>query len=318
MLVPLPTSPGRSRNPAAIQKITPYSRYVRKKPPPVILDEKAVNIFTDGSSLPAPRRGGVGIVIVVVDADGHEVVYDGGPVLGRPGGTNQEMELLACVEALRLVGGRHSPVDVRPFTKVVIHTDSMYVTENYPRAKFTWSTNGWYTKDGNPVLHAELWKDLLKTSAKIGKRVDIEWHQGHSATNPHNKAADKLAKASAKVPLGKPVKVSGVRRKRTANTTEAGSIRPEGQRLVLRVVTDSFLRPQKMYVYKCEVVSPDSPYFEKVDNLYSTILLKAGHTYDVRLNDEPKRPRIEELYGEVDTPPLGGDASASDSDSGAT
>ena len=268
----------------------------------VNLDENAVNIFTDGSSLPAPRRGGVGIVIVVVGADGHEMVHDGGPVLGRPGGTNQEMELLACVEALRLVGGRRSPVDVRSFTKVVIHTDSMYITENYPRARLSWSRNGWYTKDGNPVLHAELWKDLLKAVAKIGKRVDIEWHQGHSATNPHNKAADKMAKASAKVPYGKPVKVSSVRRKRTANTTEVGSIRPEGQRLLLRVVTASFLRKQ-MYVYKCEVMSTDSPYFENVDNLYSAIPLNAGHTYDVRLNDEPRRPRIEELYGEVDDSP---------------
>ena len=275
----------------------------------VNLDENAVNIFTDGSSLPGPRRGGVGIRIVVVDAGGHEVVDDGHTVLGRPGGTNQEMELLACIEALRLVGGRHSRVDVASFTKVVIHTDAMYVAENYPNARYSWPRTGWYTKDGNPVVNAKLWKELVKAADKVGKRVEIKWHQGHSATNPHNKAADKMAKASAKGPLGKPVRVSRVRRKQTTQSTDAGSIRPEGQRLLLRVVTDSLLPVQKMYMYKCEVMSEDSPYFGNVDNLYSTILLNAGHTYDVRLNNEPKRPRIEELYGEVDdSPPLDDDA----------
>lgn len=91
---------------------------MRAKARPLDLDEKAVNIFTDGSSLAAPRRGGVGIRIVVVDADGYEVVHDE-EIPGRAGGTNQEMELLACIEALRLIGGRYSPIDLSCFTKVV-------------------------------------------------------------------------------------------------------------------------------------------------------------------------------------------------------
>ncbi len=38
------------------------------------LDERAVNVFTDGSSLPSPRRGGIGIGIFTVDDAGHEVI----------------------------------------------------------------------------------------------------------------------------------------------------------------------------------------------------------------------------------------------------
>src|ERR671910_296649 len=105
-------------------------------------------------------------------------------------GRNQEMELLACVDALRLVDGRHSPVDVTRFSKVVIYTDSMYVADNFQQARYTWPTTRWHTRDGNPVVNAKLWKELVGAAAKVGRRVEIRWRKGHSATNPHNKAAD--------------------------------------------------------------------------------------------------------------------------------
>src|SRR4051812_4017995 len=38
------------------------------------LDERAINVFTDGSSLPAPRRGGTGICFVTAGDDGREVI----------------------------------------------------------------------------------------------------------------------------------------------------------------------------------------------------------------------------------------------------
>jgi ribonuclease HI len=266
------------------------------------LDENAVNVFTDGSSLPTPPRGGVGIPIVVVDSDGDEVVYDH-DAPGRQGGTNQEMELLACVEALRLLGGRHSPVDLTCFSKVVLYTDSTYVADNFLQARYTWPTTRWHTRDGNPVVNAKLWKNLVAAAAKVGKRVEIRWYKGHSAANPHNKAADRMAKASARGPLREPVSHSRVRRKLTTKTTETGSICAEGQRLMLRVVTDRWLPVQKTYRYKCEVMSADSPYFGNVDDLFSDIMLNAGHAYDVRLNDAPTRPRILALYGEVESTP---------------
>jgi len=39
------------------------------------LPDDAVNTFTDGSSKPKPRRGGVGFRIVVTGKDGHQKVY---------------------------------------------------------------------------------------------------------------------------------------------------------------------------------------------------------------------------------------------------
>ena len=263
------------------------------------LDERAINIFTDGSSYSTPRRGGAGLRIITVDDDGHEVVHD--EVLpGHRSGTNQEMELVAVIEALQLVGGRHSPVELARFDKVVILTDSTYVASNFSAARFKWPTTGWMTREGNPVVNAALWKDLTRAAAKVGKRVEIEWHHGHSAKNPHNRAADKLAKQSAKGHLLEPVSISRVRRKTTAKKTELGSIVPRAQRITIKVITDRWLKPQRMYQYKIEVVSKKSPYYGNVDNFFSEILLNAGHTYFVKLNDDPRAPRIERLYHEVE------------------
>src|SRR5690242_9953586 len=51
-------------------------------------DERDLHIYTDGSSLQHPRRGGAGIVFVTVDDDGEEQV-DTYPVFGFEGATNQ-------------------------------------------------------------------------------------------------------------------------------------------------------------------------------------------------------------------------------------
>ena len=65
-----------------------------------MIEEDALNIFTDGSCLPAPRRGGVGIHFVLIDESGSETVEEFA-VPGYRGETNNRMELLACLIALR-------------------------------------------------------------------------------------------------------------------------------------------------------------------------------------------------------------------------
>ena len=90
-----------------------------------------------------------------------------------------------------------------------------------------------------------------------------------------------------------------VRRKLSEKESVAGSIVPEGQRITIRVVTDERLPVQRIYRYKIEVVCPVSPYDGNVDDFSSDIMLSAGHTYDVRLNDSLKNPRIEHLYTEI-------------------
>jgi hypothetical protein len=158
-------------------------------------------------------------------------------------------------------------------------------------------------RDGNPVENAKLWKQLLHASFKVGRPVYIQWAKGHSASNPHNEAVDKLAKGSAKGVLRAPVSIARVRRKRTDKSTELGSVKPEGQHISIRIITDELLPLQHMYKYKYEVISKGSPYRGNVDTIYadSDVMLSAGHEYYVRLNDDSKQPRIEQVFRELET-----------------
>lgn len=269
------------------------------QPRPVILDDLALNIFTDGSSLSGPRTGGIGIRIITFDNDGNEVPDDYLPP-GYQHATNQEMELKACIEALRIISGRRSPVNVSNYTKVVIHTDSQYVVDHWHNAFTSWPRHRWQTRDGKPVVNAVLWKELVRAIRRVENRVEFAWHKGHKSGNPHNKAADKLAKASAKVPLHSPITPRDVRRKTTDKSTVAGSIVPEGQRLTIRVIGQRRLPVQRTNMYKCEVVSKQSPHHGNVDDLVcDDNRMERGHTYFVRLNDDPKNPRIVKVFREI-------------------
>jgi ribonuclease HI len=136
-----------------------------------VLDENALNIFTDGSSYSTPRRGGYAFRVITVGDDGYPAVHDEQPY-GYAGGTNQEMELLAAIAALNYITGRRSPYHVRDFSKVVVYTDSLYVKNNMGNALYTWPTTKWFDRNGNPVVNAALWKDLVTAIFRLSpKRV---------------------------------------------------------------------------------------------------------------------------------------------------
>lgn len=86
------------------------------------LEEKALNIYTDGSCYESPRMGGVGYLFVSVDEQGQPRIHEECPP-GWRSATNNQMELQACIEALSLALGRHSPIDMAKFDKIVIRTD---------------------------------------------------------------------------------------------------------------------------------------------------------------------------------------------------
>jgi ribonuclease HI len=231
-----------------------------------MIREDALNIFTDGSSFSSPRVGGVGIRIVTVNEAGHEVIEDF-PMTGYRGATNNQMELFACVCGLR-EAATHPRVN--SYNRICIFTDSRYVVDNFNNALFGWPKQRWMTYSGTPVLNANLWKDLIReVKNHAPRRVAIQWIKGH-AKNVHNRAVDKLAKASAKIALNPPLSVVSVRRKQTSQSSEIGSIEMRGQRLVIRIVTCEYLRVQRPNKYKYEVLSKGSKYFGKIDLIYST------------------------------------------------
>ena len=272
-------------------------------PPQIVPAEGALTVFTDGSSLPSPRRGGVGICFVHCDRRGrethHELVEP-----GYVGATNNQMELQAVITALREIqSGRLPPQMLEGISKVEVYTDSSYVANNLSNAIYEWPSNGWKTQSGAPVLNGDLWKELVKHYKRVRQswRIEINWGKGHSASNPHNKTADKLAKQSARAAtrsLGKPV---AVRRKTTPKATEAGSVQMLGQRLTIRIVGAEAVPLQRgLSRYRYEVMSRGSPFFRCIDFAYSDDpTLRASHTYYVTMGKDNGNPEIVRCHREV-------------------
>jgi hypothetical protein len=172
------------------------------------------------------------------------------------------------------------------------------VVDNYKNAMFLWPRTKWLKKAGAPVLNAHLWKDLIRNVRNTSKRVEIVKVKGHSK-DKHNRAVDKLAKLSAQNPLNKPLAVSTVRRKKSKEQTQIGSVEMLGQRITIRIIECKYLSVQRIYRYRYEVMSKKSPFYGKVDFLCSAEVLREAHTFSVRLNSDKNNPDIEKVFKEV-------------------
>lgn len=137
-------------------------------------------LFTDGAAKGNPGPGGYGAVILK-----DQTIIEVGGYKERT--TNNEMELRAVVEALKIVKTDD--------TNVSIYTDSKYVVEGAKGWIFGWVKNGWKTKANSDVLNKELWKELLP----LLKQIQIEWHKvpGHVGI-AGNERADTIASDFAK------------------------------------------------------------------------------------------------------------------------
>ncbi len=259
-----------------------------------MLAENSLHIYTDGSSFPSPRRGGIGIRFLLIDSEGREGIIDSRHA-GYEGATNNQMELQACIEALEEASDLGLANSVG---KIVVHTDSQYVVGNVNQAKFTWPKQRWMTRLGTPVLNADLWKRLIRAIKNAGRRVDFEWVQGHSK-DLHNRAVDKMAKGSAKSTLKPALSVVSVRKKWTAESVSIGSVQMLGQRLSIRVITCEWLHQQKLWKLKYEVISGRSPFLGNVDLIYATSVLADGHSYFVQVNQNTANPRIVRVFREL-------------------
>lgn len=264
-----------------------------------LLDETAVNVVVDGSAKNKPRRGGVGLLVVWAGEDGHEQRYEDSLPYAYEGTTNNRMEIQAVIDALKLVTSRHSPVDTSKFGKVVIHTDSTYVYNGYRAALYTWVGRKWRTQTDTPVLNAERWKELRRIVNRLHREgIRVEVHLVPGKSDEYTKKADRLAKTSADSGIRRPDDPHDIRRKWSPKTVGKGTVRMRGQREIIRVIKDEYLRTQKVSRYLYEVIDQRSDDYQEVDYAFSTELFEAGHLYAVRFNDEQGHPQIEEKLEE--------------------
>jgi ribonuclease HI len=265
-------------------------------------DDDALNIYTDGSMLPVPRRGGGGLLFVVVDGDGDW--QDREEVLpGWAGATQNQMELEAVVQGLKLATGRRPPFAPSMYRKIIVKTDATYVAENFGTAVSYWSRNGWVTRDGKPVDNAKQWKELLRLavlSGRQGKPVTVVHVPGKKS--PRTKAVDKLAKKSAKSASKEQFRPAEVRRKRTDQPIEIGSVGMDGQVMDIHIFKSEYEPVHKLSKYWYSVVSEDSQYHGRASVIYSELHHLRRRVYRVCVNGDTANPRIVEDLGEVDPP----------------
>lgn len=275
----------------------------KSKDVPEPLDDGTLTIFVDGSMRQSPRRGGIGIRFVWIESDGDESEPWDHALDSTPGATNQQMELEAPYQALRLALSPRAPFELDQFDRIEIRTDSQYVKEGVGRAISYWSKNRWHTSDGNAVLNVQDWKNLLRIMRRFDDehrlKVRFEWKKGKKGK--HALAVDLLAKESSDSPLQRRPRPTAVRRKLSDAKTETGSVRVVGQTMLVRVIEARYLGPPHNRTrYRYEVVDDDSPYLGKVDFAESELELKRGHSYLVKMNDIPASPRIMDVIEEVE------------------
>jgi ribonuclease HI len=262
-----------------------------------IPDEYALNIYTDGSSYPNKQRAaGVGVRFVWMNESGAEEIADYAPV-GWQKATVDEMEIEACTVALK--EAQRLFEDMSRFRRVVIFSDSLYVTENFVKATNVWPTRAWRGANGFPVENIDLWKRLRKEVKACSIRVHVEWVKGHKS-NVHNRAADKLAKQSASMPFNKPLSISETTRKWSDRKTKRGCISITGQEIKIRIISREYKKHAKVYEYRYEVIDPTDKAFRDLDFVRYSQGLSRNKCFLVRLNANQDNPCIEEVIGELD------------------
>ncbi len=138
--------------------------------------QKEIHIWTDGSSFNNPGPGGYGVVLTFGD---YRKELSGG--FRRT--TNNRMEILAAVMALRALNPKHR-------YKVIIHTDSELVCNAFNKGWiFNWEKKNWAKR-----LNDDLWKKLLAEYRR--NDVQFQWVKAHVGI-PENERCDELAKEAA-------------------------------------------------------------------------------------------------------------------------
>ena len=137
-----------------------------------------IKIYTDGSCIGNPGKGGWAAIIIINDKKTH--------ITGsQKNTTNNQMELLAPIKALNKIPRG---------SKIQIFTDSKYVKSGITEWIHNWKKNGWKTANKQSVKNKELWTELDLLTEKF--EIKWSWVKGHS-TDKLNNEVDLLAREAA-------------------------------------------------------------------------------------------------------------------------
>lgn len=133
---------------------------------------KTAIIYTDGACK-RNKKGGYGVFY----EDDEQIIEISGGVKST---TNNRMELMAIIEAIRLE---------TPIKKRIIFTDSLYVQKGITEWIHIWKKNGWRTSNDKIILNKDLWEQL---DSLKDESIQVHWVRGHNGS-AGNERADYLA-----------------------------------------------------------------------------------------------------------------------------
>lgn len=162
-------------------------------------------IYTDGSSLGNPGRGGWGAVIMFPEHNDKSKVESNKLKVIELGGaekdtTNNRMEMTAAYEALHFV---ESKLKTNNYKLITVFTDSAYLLNGITKWVYGWEKKDWKTSTGDEVLNQDLWKKLVSIVRKIEFKIKWIKVKGHSGVHL-NERADVICTSFSS---GEPVKL---------------------------------------------------------------------------------------------------------------
>ena len=135
-------------------------------------------VYTDGACSGNPGPGGWAWAIA---PDGQRSGSG-----GETSTTNQRMELMAVLEAVRSLAD--------DAVEIHVVSDSTYVVNCFRDGWWVrWRRNGWRNSQRQPVANVDLWEPLVDLVER--RAVTFEWVKGHSG-DPMNDRVDALAVAA--------------------------------------------------------------------------------------------------------------------------
>ena len=141
-----------------------------------------VKIYTDGACSGNPGPGGWAWAVA---PEGVPCGYG-----GKARTTNQQMEIMAVLQALRSNAG-----------PVTIVSDSTYVVNCFRDKWYAkWLKNGWKNSQRQPVANKDLWQPLVEIYLARQPEITFRWVKGHSG-DKMNDLVDELAVAAARAAL---------------------------------------------------------------------------------------------------------------------
>lgn len=166
----------RTRSGIQVESEPETARRIMNDDRPVYLPKiRKVIFYTDGGCSGNPGPGGYGVVCV---RGKFRKEFSG----GFRKTTNNRMELMACVIALRSLKSRYA---------VTLYSDSKYVVDGINQGwAERWQARDWMRTKTDKAENVDLWSELLEICSM--HRVTLQWVKGH-AGNSENERCDRLA-----------------------------------------------------------------------------------------------------------------------------